>query len=145
MIVKRHLNLFKTLYCARFEVNLGIATSLGVYLLYDIAGVHRIGLPVPTASILGLALAIFLGFRNNAAYARWNEATVMWSTISSNSRTMGRLVVTLTQAHNHTPSYNTEAASAWQVAMAYRQIAWVHVLRLELRGQDGDEKQMLVV
>jgi ion channel-forming bestrophin family protein len=145
MIVKRHLNLFKVLGYVRFEVGLGMCSSLFVYLLYDVAGFHKIGFPMTLPTILGSALAIFLGFRNSTAYARWSEAAVLWSTISNNSRIMARLVVTFAQAHNHTPTFHAEQASEWQARMIYRQIAWAHALRLLLREHDCEEASSSVV
>jgi ion channel-forming bestrophin family protein len=140
MIVKRHLNLYKVLGYVRYEVGLGIFSSVLAYLLYDVAGFQRIGFPITLPTILGSALAIFFGFRNSTAYARWGEAALMWSSITNNSRIFARLIMTFAQAHNHTPSFNAEQAYEWQKRMIYRQISWVHALRLQLRGHDFEEE-----
>ena len=38
-------------------------------------------------ALLGVALSIYLGFRNNAAYDRWWEARKLWGSWSSTSAT----------------------------------------------------------
>lgn len=59
----------------------------------------------------------------------------MWSGIKSASRIFGRLIVTFTDSHSHTPVYNRPTAEAFKQTILRRHIAWVHVLRLQLRGQ----------
>ncbi len=43
-------------------------------------------------SILGVAIAIFLGFRNNAGYARYVEARKLWGQLMIASRSLLREV-----------------------------------------------------
>lgn len=45
-------------------------------------------------SILGVAIAIFLGFRNNAGYARYVEARKLWGQLMIASRSLLREVKT---------------------------------------------------
>ena len=51
--------------------------------------------PLPRISIaamgiFGVALSLFLGFRNNAAYDRWWEARTLWGTMLADVRSLGR-------------------------------------------------------
>ena len=41
-------------------------------------------------SVLGVALSLFLGFRNNAAYDRWWEARKLWGSMIADVRNLGR-------------------------------------------------------
>ncbi|WP_289041210.1 bestrophin family ion channel [uncultured Aliiroseovarius sp.] len=41
-------------------------------------------------SVFGVALSLFLGFRNNAAYARWWEARTLWGGLIADTRTLAR-------------------------------------------------------
>ena len=52
--------------------------------------------PVPF-SLIGLALAIFLGFRNNAAYERFWEARKLWGDVIHRSRTLARQAAALNE------------------------------------------------
>lgn len=82
-----------------------------------ILGAHAsgvdVGIPFLPLGMLGTAVAIAVGFRNNAAYARWWEARTAWTTIQSASLQYARLVVTFTRSHVHKPGYNVEASSAF--------------------------------
>ena len=43
-------------------------------------------------SLVGLTLAIFLGFRNSTSYARWWEARTLWGVLLNECRTLPRTV-----------------------------------------------------
>ena len=100
-----------------------------------------IKLTVAPFSILGVAIAIFLGFRNNACYARYVEARLLWGQLMIASRSLLREVKnTLHEEPN--------------IAQFTRlQIAFVHSLRLSLRRQSAkavlarylDERQLAEV
>ena len=87
--------------------------------------------PVPF-QIAGVALAIFLGFRNNSAYDRWWEARKLWGGIVNHSRVFGRQVLTLLVA----PEADRAALAAFQQRMIYRHLAWLQALKQQLRGAD---------
>lgn len=56
---------------------------------------HVITLPhvsIAAMGIFGVALSLFLGFRNNAAYDRWWEARKLWGAMIADVRTLGRHV-----------------------------------------------------
>lgn len=64
--------------------------SLGI-MLFDghIAALPHIS---PTAlSVFGIALSLFLGFRNNAAYERWWEARKLWGGIIADVRNLAKI------------------------------------------------------
>lgn len=57
--------------------------------------VHRHWAPLPEIdefgfTIFGIALSLFLGFRNNAAYDRWWEARKLWGGLLADVRSMAR-------------------------------------------------------
>ncbi len=74
MIVKCLFNPLKIARYLRTKLLLTVGVSLGAYFLFQ-NGIARVGLPFSVAAILGSALAIFIVFRNNSAYARWWEAS----------------------------------------------------------------------
>ncbi|WP_425098912.1 bestrophin family protein [Tropicibacter sp. S64] len=43
-----------------------------------------------TFAVFGVALSLFLGFRNNAAYERWWEARRLWGQLVADSRSLAR-------------------------------------------------------
>lgn len=84
--------------------------------------------PLPTA-LFGTALALFLGFRTNAAYARWWEARTLWGALINASRSITRLTLT----YSKTPSGPN---LAFRESVITRQMAFAHSMRCQLRGQD---------
>lgn len=78
-------------------------------------------------SILGVAIAIFLGFRNNAGYARYVEARKLWGQLMIASRSLLREVKT------------TLPDSASVREFVRLQIAFAHCLRMTLRKQPQAE------
>lgn len=86
--------------------------------------------PVPlnpsVFAILGISLAIFHGFCNNAAYDRFWEGRKLWGTLVWLSRNIARQVLTL-----------PNVSMAEKQAFIRHQIAFVHSLRQQLRGEDN--------
>lgn len=85
-------------------------------------------LTVAPFSILGVAIAIFLGFRNNACYARYVEARHLWGQLMIGSRTL------LRETKNALPP-ETSVAPFVQL-----QLAFIHSLRMQLRRLPQQEK-----
>jgi putative membrane protein len=86
--------------------------------------------PVPF-TLIGLALSIFLGFRNSAAYERFWEARRLWGDIAHESRTYARQV----RAYVASPSNAADSAKGDEATTAiHRLIAFAHALRCQLRG-----------
>jgi len=81
-------------------------------------------------TLYGTAVALFLGFMVNAAYARWWEARTLWGLVTNHSRNLAREATTLLD-----PSV-PDARPALIGEMVRAQIAYVHVLRTSLRGQE---------
>ncbi|MDM0108152.1 bestrophin family ion channel [Variovorax sp. J22R24] len=76
-------------------------------------------------SLIGLTLAIFLGFRNSTSYARYWEARTLWGTLLNETRTLVRQALTLADS----PSSDAQRLTA-------RLVAFVHALRHQLRMTD---------
>lgn len=96
---------------------------------HDVTTVPHLGIKFTLApfSILGVAIAIFLGFRNNAGYARYVEARKLWGQLMIASRSLLREVKT------------TLPDSASVREFARLQIVFAHCLRMTLRKQPQAE------
>jgi len=106
-----------------------IAIAMAVTLVHGRLFDTKITLtPIPF-SLIGLALAIFLGFRNSAAYDRWWEGRRLWGEVLIRGRSLARLWL------NHV----TPADAAETKAQMYRLIAYAYALKHGLRGV-GDER-----
>ncbi len=82
--------------------------------------------PLPL-TLLGSALALFLGFRVNSAYQRWWEGRTLWGAMTNASRSLARMAV----------NYLGDERDLCRT-LVLRQIAYVHALRHALRRQPQD-------
>ena len=107
-----------------------VAWAAGVYWAWEPLGLTRLSLTPLPFTLVGLALSIFLGFRNNACYDRWWEARKLWGKLVNTSRTIARQSLTLI----NTPSPElAEEVVAFRHQMIRRQIAYVYALKAHLR------------
>lgn len=99
--------------------------SVGAELLYTRFGLDESwGLTLAPFTLIGVALSIFLGFRNNACYDRFWEARKHWGGLVNNSRSFARAVLLFVD--------DTETVRR---ELILRQLAFVHALRMHLRGE----------
>ncbi|MDX5321960.1 MAG: hypothetical protein LPK45_12520 [Bacteroidota bacterium] len=75
-------------------------------------------------SIIGIAVAFYLGFKNNSSYDRTWEARKIWGSIVNNSRSFASATIAFVQG---------ERASSIQKELIYRHLAWLTALRHQLR------------
>ena len=80
-----------------------------------------------TFTLLGIALSLFLGFRNNASYQRWWEARGIWGQLVYDSRSLTRQVLSFVED-------DAETGRDTQRVMIYLTIAFAHATRHRLRG-----------
>ena len=93
----------------------------------------KITLTTVPFSLIGLALAIFLGFRNSTAYDRFWEARKLWAEVSHRSRSFARQLQTL--LHFDAPASIADREDPRTKAVL-RTLAFAHALRHQLRGSD---------
>ncbi len=98
-----------------------------VTLLYVYVPHPGFELPILPMTLLGSALALFLGFRNNNSYHRWWEARTLWGAMVNASRSYGRAVT-------HLVDKRPESLEL-RHALVMRQVAYVNALRCHLRRQ----------
>lgn len=136
MIVKRNFHPLKVWPYIKGQVLFVVIWSTAVWLLFQFAQEKAMALNFTPIGVLGSALAIFVAFRNNSAYGRWWEARILWGGIVNSSRVFARLVITFTDSHAHQENYDKNRSEAFKKSLVYKQIAWVHALRLHLREQN---------
>jgi ion channel-forming bestrophin family protein len=57
---------------------------------------HKVPLNATPFTLVGVALALFLGFRNSSAYDRWWEGRKLWGALVNTMRTLTRQGLTMT-------------------------------------------------
>lgn len=140
MIVLRRPSGFRLLLVMRGSILPRIAPALAVCTALALAITISRGTfiewkvtltPVPF-SLIGLALAIFLGFRNSAAYDRYWEARRLWGDLLHRSRSLARQLQSLVDG----PPARADDGDDPRTRMVLRTIAFAHALRHHLRGSD---------
>ncbi|MBO9581791.1 MAG: bestrophin family protein [Sphingobium sp.] len=77
-------------------------------------------------TVFGIALSLFLGFRNNAAYDRWWEARRLWGGLLADMRSFAREVDIFVQD------------AALRERLLEGALAFLHLHRTNLRGIEND-------
>ncbi|MDQ0086478.1 putative membrane protein [Variovorax boronicumulans] len=107
-------------------VFMAIVSSLAVFTHGRVFG-EKIPLNTAPFTLFGVALALFLGFRNNASYARFIEARHFWGNLLIAARTL------TSQIRCYLPESVDEAE---RVRLAHTLIALVYALKHQLRRTD---------
>ena len=102
---------------------IGILYSAAICLISHFTGID-VSLPWGPIGVIGIAVAFYLGFKNNSSYDRTWEARKIWGSIVNNSRTFGAAVMSFVQGAD---------VSGVQKELIYRHIAWMTALRHQLR------------
>ncbi|MEG3127554.1 bestrophin family ion channel [Pantoea cypripedii] len=133
MIVRPHQHWFLRLFDWHGSVLTSILFRLSLNLLMSLIAIlgfpwyETLGIHLTTApfSLIGVSIAIFLGFRNNASYARFTEARTLWGTLLITQRSLLRQVKSI-------PTLSLEQAREF----ANLQIAFNLSMKHQLRHTD---------
>ncbi|ALT77738.1 bestrophin family protein [Paucibacter sp. KCTC 42545] len=109
-----------------------VLIAVAVTLSHGILFSHKITLTTIPFTLIGLPLAIFLGFRNNAAYDRYWEARKLWGELLLRSRNLARQVLNFVDAER--ASQAATGRDDVRVRMIQRSIAYAQALKHQLRG-----------
>ena len=137
MIVRPHLHWFRLLFVWRGSVLPYLVTRLLLVLAVSVASVLLRGwwmsehaasaLSIPPFTLMGIALAIFLGFRNSVSYERLWEARKQWGALLIAARSLTREVASFAPDE-----------TALQRRVARTLAAFIYALKHQLRGTDPD-------
>lgn len=97
------------------------------YLVREYLIAHHFEIPAIIPSLLGTAIAFFIGFNNNQAYDRWWEARKVWGALVNDSRSFARALI------NYVP-----ADQATAKRMITRHLAFLYALKAGLRNAAND-------
>lgn len=123
MYTKRNYGFFMTLNWSKKPLLVGFAYAL---LVCGVSFILNKSLMIPwqPVGVVGIAVAFYLGFKNNSSYDRTWEARKIWGGIVNDSRSFAAAVVSFVQG-DHAEELHRE--------LIYRHIAWLTALRHQLR------------
>ena len=122
MKISKSYKLSEFLDWTRRKLYVVLALAIIPVVLYQLLGQKWIALPWSLAVLLGTAASFIVGFKNAQTYNRTVEAQQVWTAIASASRYWGTIC----------RDFPTNPKST--KALIHRHLAWLTVLRYQLRG-----------
>jgi ion channel-forming bestrophin family protein len=126
MYIRRNFDLRGFINFTGFHVVwLSAYCFLAVYLYNDL-GYTFLAIPWLPMSLIGVAVAFYVGFKNDASYERMWEARKIWGAIVNDSRSFTSAVKNLIEAGSPTDEQGVVKT------LVYRHLAWLYTLRVQL-------------
>ena len=138
MIVRKKENWLRMLFIWRGSVLpqildrllILLAISIGVVYFKGIIFTYKVQLNPGPFTLFGIALAIFLGFRNTVSYDRFWEGRKLWGALLNTTRSLARQAQTLT-------TYKSDSTAVTE--FIDHLIAFTYSLKHQLRHTDSNE------
>lgn len=92
MYINKNYGFLMTLGWSKKPMIIGFLYSLLISVIFYIFEM-TLGLPWQPIGVIGIAVAFYLGFKNNSSYDRTWEARKIWGGIVNNSRSIGVQIV----------------------------------------------------
>ncbi|RQO67847.1 hypothetical protein DBR43_25390 [Pedobacter sp. KBW06] len=130
MLIAQHIKLSRILINT-WQVDLIMIVSCSItYFAREFLITHNLDIPAIIPSVLGTAIAFFIGFNNNQAYDRWWEARKIWGMLVNDSRSWARSLINYVDEH--------EDSKPLIKKMICRHIAFLYTLKGSLRNYDDN-------
>lgn len=126
MYTKRNYGFWMTFNWSKMPFIYGFIYAILLYAA-DLFTPVDFSIPWQPVSVIGIAVAFYLGFKNNSSYDRTWEARKIWGAIVNNSRTFAAATVSFIQSDDQIQN------QVFRKELIYRHIAWMTALRYQLR------------
>ena len=103
-----------------------------VTVLYSLFHLEWFSIPWLPISVIGTAVAFYIGFKNNQAYDRLWEARKIWGAIVNSSRMWGATVKAYISNQFTETEVAEEVLQTWRKKLIYRHIGYLYTLRSQL-------------
>jgi len=111
---------------------LWLMAMMGAIAMLYHTGMITISLPWLPLSVIGTAVAFYVGFKNNQAYDRMWEARKIWGGIINDSRTWGMMVDGYVTNQFTQDKASDKDLHQIKKRLMYRHIAWLYAHRSQL-------------
>jgi ion channel-forming bestrophin family protein len=136
MIVKPNLSPIRIAQYTRGPMLWAAAWAVAIPSVHAVTGWSWLQLPFAPVGAMVAALAIFVAFRNNAAFGRWNEARAAWQTMLVCCRVLARQVVASADSAVASGAVDRETAQSFVEPLVRRLIAIAHAAAAPVRGPE---------
>jgi putative membrane protein len=106
--------------------------AVGITCLYEYSSWNWLPVPWLPISLVGTAVAFYVGFKNNQSYDRTWEARKIWGAIVNSSRAWGSVSKSYISNQFTTEKQSEQALYNIKKQLIYRHIAWLYTLRKQL-------------
>jgi len=131
MYIKKNYTVRETLFLSGKHFLWLIPYVLLIAMLYQFTALREFNIPWLPLSIIGTAVAFYVGFKNNQAYDRLWEARMIWGGIVNSSRMWGSNIKAFVTEPGSDKKADEDVFQLKKV-MIYRHIAWLYKLRKQL-------------
>lgn len=128
MLKTRRFPTSRLLYFGLASSGLPTAWAAVVFVLYALLGIEQLRIPFQPLSTMGIAVAFYVGFKNNSSYGRFWEGRKIWGGIVNVSRAWAAGVLAYVDGGADTP-----ASRETKRQLIHRHLAYINALRLQLR------------
>ena len=142
MYVKRYFS-YQILYFISWRMILwSLFTGLLALYTYRYLGWEWVAIPWLPVSLIGTAVAFYVGFKNNQSYDRVWEARKVWGSIVNLSRSFGAAVRSFMQ-HGRAKEIPQNEIDREVRTLILRHIAWLHAVKHAMRQRTVWEHNLI--
>ncbi len=133
MFVNRSYSFFKVLKWTKLDIlKFTIIAAIPV-VLYKVTHLEWLAFPWAPTTLVGTAVAFYIGFKNNSSYDRLWESRKIWGGIVNDSRTWGIKALDFVNNDFADAPVSDQQLKSIHRRLIYRHIAWLTALRFQLR------------
>ncbi len=137
----RRYKLWHILKWGRKYIILFIIYNTLIVAFYQVLGYKWLAIPWQPISLIGVAVAFYLGFKNNSSYERLWEARKIWGAIVNASRTFTILSRDFISNTFTLQEVDSNILTEQRIKIVKRHIAWLYALTYQLREMRPWEHQ----
>jgi ion channel-forming bestrophin family protein len=143
MYIKRYFH-WRLMYFISWRMVLwSLFTGLLAILTYEYLQWKWVSIPWLPVSLIGTAVAFYVGFKNNQSYDRGWEARKIWGGIVNTSRAFAVAARAFINDDFSTANVSKEKLKQETRVLLYRHIAWLHALKHAMRQRTPWEHKQI--
>lgn len=131
MIITKGINVVSLLKWSGPHIIWLLVLMSGVAALYQFE-IIRFSIPWLPVSVVGTAVAFYVGFKSNQAYDRMWEARKIWGGIVNDSRSWGMMIDGFISNHFTDKKVSDEELKSIKKRLIHRHIGWIYAHRSQL-------------
>ncbi len=129
----KRYTIWQTLNWSKKYITFFIIINSIPVVLFELADLTWLAIPWQPISLVGIAVAFYLGFKNNSSYERLWEARKIWGGIVNTSRSFTVLSRDYITDEFTKETISNEELTKTHKTIVHRHIAWIKALTYQLR------------